>query len=383
MRSVVTTAKTVEEAVDLALTELNCSLEDVDIQILEEAKSGLFGLIGSKDAVVRVSVKEMEDTIWEASEAETFVNDLDAAKREVYASKETQTGDTYEKEEIRIEEDFEETAEESLLVDDAADDLYEEEAVETADLLDEEALLEDEDDTRVEQAAHKSSLAADVDPDEIDYSDDVEEDDDLETEEVDYEETKEETTETTPVADAQKSERTSSERSSHKRSSERAPKEGAHLTDEEVVEKTENYLNDILSMMHIEADVEARVEEENLHVEIVEISDEDMGIVIGRRAETLNALQYLLSVAINRDLDRFLRVFLDVGGYRERRKASIEKMAMRNAEKVKKFKRPIALEPMNAYERRIVHFALQDVPRITTVSEGRDPYRKVVIKFEK
>lgn len=354
MKSVVTTAKTVEEAVELALRDLNCSLEDVDIQILEEAKTGLFGLIGSKDAVVRVSVKEIEEnTLWETSEAETFVEDLAAAKREVqetYHREETQhvfvNGDAV------VEEDV--TTEELVTVEDAAELEGEEDELVSEQDLDNTVVIESDD----------AKAPGQVDPDEVDYSDHVEEDEDAFSEEE-----PEAFAEKTPAP--QKTARTETRR------------EGAHLSDDEVIAKTEAHLAEIMKLMHIPCEIEAQIQDENLYVEIKEISDEDMGIVIGRRAETLNALQYLLSVAVNRDLDRFLRVFLDVGGYRQRRKVSIEKLATRNAEKVQRFKRPIALEPMNAYERRIVHYALQDVPNITTVSEGRDPYRKVVIKFER
>ncbi len=142
------------------------------------------------------------------------------------------------------------------------------------------------------------------------------------------------------------------------------------------------WMESLLSFMHIQADVNASMEGEGILLEIDNISETDTGIVIGRRAETLNAIQYIQSIAVNRLTKTHHQVYVDVGGYRSRRKASIQKMAQRNADKVLKTGRPYRMEAMNAYERRLVHTALQDVEGVTTASEGREPYRKVVIRID-
>lgn len=142
------------------------------------------------------------------------------------------------------------------------------------------------------------------------------------------------------------------------------------------------WMESLLSLMHIQADVNASMEGEGILLEIDNISETDTGIVIGRRAETLNAIQYIQSIAVNRLTKTHHQVYVDVGGYRSRRKASIQKMAQRNADKVLKTGRPYRMEAMNAYERRLVHTALQDVEGVTTASEGREPYRKVVIRID-
>lgn len=165
-------------------------------------------------------------------------------------------------------------------------------------------------------------------------------------------------------------------------SSDQKEKEGKFLEDSEVLSYGEELLEKTLELMHIDAEVEGKEKDSNLNYEIVNISNSDTGIVIGRHGETLNALQNFLSIALNRATVDHYRVFIDVGGYRIRRKAKVEKMARRNAERVQKSHRKMKLEAMNAYERRIVHTALQDMENIYTVSEGRDPNRRVVICYK-
>ena len=165
-------------------------------------------------------------------------------------------------------------------------------------------------------------------------------------------------------------------------------REGAdfsHLFPDEVEDPLaycKEWMDTLLSLMHIEGEVKVSKEGDAILLEIVNISETDTGIVIGRRAETLNAIQYIQSIAVNRLSKIHHQVYVDVGGYRSRRKTSIQKMAQRNADKVLKTGRPYRMEAMNAYERRLVHTALQDVEGVTTASEGRDPYRKVVIRID-
>lgn len=153
-------------------------------------------------------------------------------------------------------------------------------------------------------------------------------------------------------------------------------------TDDEAVQFCRDWLSQTLEMMHIEADIESSVEGDNINLELVNITDTDMGIVIGRRAETLNAIQYLCGVSLNRSSKRHYRVYLDVGGYRSRRKQNITMLAERNAEKAIRYQKAMKLEPMNAYERHIVHTALQGHEHIETISEGREPHRRVVIVYK-
>lgn len=158
--------------------------------------------------------------------------------------------------------------------------------------------------------------------------------------------------------------------------------------EEKPVDKTEAFelvkkqLEDILNMMHIEARVEADMDENSFNYNLVDISEEDTGIIIGRKGETLDSLQYILSLMANRSSSEFIRVTLNVANYRTRRKEAIENNARKVAFKVIKTRRSIALDPMNSYERRIVHYALQKYKEVETVSQGSFPNRKVIIKYK-
>lgn len=148
------------------------------------------------------------------------------------------------------------------------------------------------------------------------------------------------------------------------------------------VEIAENFLNKMLSSMNLDGSSLVRKEDSCLYIEIININSSDMGIVIGKRGSTLDAIQFLVSLAVNKGRDDYTRVIVDAKGYRKRREQTLIRLANKMAAKAKTTKRLVKLEPMNPYERRIIHSALQDVNGITTFSEGEDPYRRVVIKIK-
>lgn len=147
----------------------------------------------------------------------------------------------------------------------------------------------------------------------------------------------------------------------------------------DVVEVAKTFLNNVLKEMNINADIEVALIDESLHVNMI---GEDMAILIGKRGQTLDSLQYLLSLVVNKNRDDYLRVILDTENYRAKRKETLESLAEKLAMKVKKSRKNVILEPMNPYERRIIHSALQNNPSVSTKSEGDEPYRKVVIYFD-
>ncbi|MDO5026771.1 MAG: RNA-binding cell elongation regulator Jag/EloR [Tissierellia bacterium] len=149
-----------------------------------------------------------------------------------------------------------------------------------------------------------------------------------------------------------------------------------------LLEMAKKELEDILEMMHIKARIEEDLDQNTLNFNLVDISEEDTGIIIGRKGETLDSLQYILSLMANKKSSEFVRVTLNVANYRMRRKETIENNARKVAFKVIKTKKSIALEPMNSYERRIVHYALQKYKEVETISQGSFPNRKVVIKYK-
>lgn len=146
------------------------------------------------------------------------------------------------------------------------------------------------------------------------------------------------------------------------------------------VEIADTFLSKILQTMDIDAVNVINKDGKNLNIDITQINPKDKGIIIGKRGNTLDAIQYLISLAVNRGKSGYVRVALDTEGYRDKREQTLIKLAHRMADKAKNGSRPVKLEPMNPYERRIIHFALQKTEGITTYSEGEDPYRRIVIK---
>ncbi len=147
-------------------------------------------------------------------------------------------------------------------------------------------------------------------------------------------------------------------------------------------EMAEVFLKDVLRHMDVEANFTINKKDAGLFIDIDDISSKDMGIIIGKRGNTLDAIQYLISLHVNRDSQEYVKVFLDAKGYRAKREKTLRQLAKNMAKKTARTKRPVKLEPMNPYERRIIHSALQNENGIITYSEGEDPYRRVVIKEE-
>lgn len=146
------------------------------------------------------------------------------------------------------------------------------------------------------------------------------------------------------------------------------------------IEISNNLLNTILSSMGIEATNDVRKEKDVLYIDIKDVDPDNKGILIGKRGSTLDAVQYLISLAINKASSDYIKVVMDVGDYRQKREETLERLAMRMADKAIYGKRPVKLEPMNPYERRIIHSTLQNYEGINTYSEGDEPYRRVVIQ---
>lgn len=150
--------------------------------------------------------------------------------------------------------------------------------------------------------------------------------------------------------------------------------------DRAIDELAVDFINTVLKTMKMDATVTAELKENAMHVEI---EGKDMAVLIGRRGQTLDALQYLVSLVVNKNQENYTRVVLDTENYRQKREESLIKLANKLAFKAKKYRRDVILEPMNPYERRIIHSALQDQKNISTRSEGEEPNRKVIIFYNK
>lgn len=260
MNYVIKTAKTVDEAVSQALIELNIDREDAQIEVIEESSKGLFGLIGSKDATVKVSKIEATEDIL----------------KEIFT----------ESEKSQPTDEFENT------------------------VSTEEFTVSKQEVEEVEVTDKKSATSG------------------------------------------------------------------------EIEEISREFLDKVLNSLGIETDLDINFENNVLKVEI-KGDEEKLGIVIGKRGVTLDSIQYLLSLIVNKNTDEYVRVQLDSSGYRQKREDTLKDLAQKMASKVLKTGRNIKLEPMNAHERKIIHEALQEYEGVITHSEGKDPYRKVVIQKER
>ncbi len=148
--------------------------------------------------------------------------------------------------------------------------------------------------------------------------------------------------------------------------------------DDSIIDETRSYLEKLFAAMEMEATIDISLDKMTRTMSI-DVEGPEMGIIIGKRGQTLDSLQYLISLYINKKSETYIRVKLDTENYRERRRETLENLAKNIAFKVKKSRRPFSLEPMNPYERRIIHSTLQGDKYVQTKSEGEEPYRKVVV----
>lgn len=284
MSFIIKTAKTVEEAIQSGLVELGLERDQVEVEVLEEPKSGFLGLLGQKDAMVKI--KEKEDI-------SSFVRDI-------------------------LYDDVEETK------------------VETTTEKKEEPIKEERVE-KIETPKPEVKKEVVIEEDEID---DAEDEEDFKENGRNIEEI---------------------------------------WTDIEIKNNAEEFLRKIIDEFEIDYHLIVELVDNELKVEVKSQNPSDLGIVIGKHGSTLDSLQYLLSQVINKHKEEFIRVIVDANEYRNKRKRNLERIAKRSVEKVQRFNRPIKLEPMNAADRRIVHMVLQNYEDISTHSEGRDPFRRVVI----
>lgn len=389
MKLIIKSAKTIEEAIEAGLKELGLRRSEAEFEVMQEPSKGVFGLFGGSDAVVKIKEKQLEkvdlgdifakdELFTEASREEvSFETSDEDYLDEKYQDEDfdTDSDDVFVEEEVYLQEldeddeDFDVKSEEVEVV-----EVYEEkEKVEYSDeddYGDENDLYEDgvapvfeeEKNTEVKEEQESEQPLESTEEYEEDYSDDEEDD-------VEYEVFSSNPETLVNTRDLEFSGEASLVNNDDSL--------------QEAAEKIKKTLEDLLVKMHIETKVSYETYKDNvININLSDITENDTGIVIGSKGETLNAIQYVLSLIVNRDTNKYYRVSVNVGDYRDRRKKSIEQNAQRVAYKVLKTKKSIALKPMNSYERRIVHYSLQSYKQIETVSTGKFPNRKVVIKYK-
>ena len=157
---------------------------------------------------------------------------------------------------------------------------------------------------------------------------------------------------------------------------ERVPEEDLSVCENHIALE---FLAEVTEQMGLSLDITAKEGGEALYIDI---QGKDSGTIIGKRGQTLDAIQYLTSLVVNKDQENYTRVVVDAENYRAKREKTLEMLAIRLANKVAKTKKSVKLEPMNPYERKVIHATLQNHPHVTTKSEGQDPYRRVIIELK-
>jgi spoIIIJ-associated protein len=150
--------------------------------------------------------------------------------------------------------------------------------------------------------------------------------------------------------------------------------------DSETVEKAKKFLQQVFAAMNLDVKIERMTHEDHV---TLNLRGDDLGILIGKHGQTLDALQYLTSLAAHRDAEERVRIVLDVEDYRKRREETLARLALRIADQVKMRGDKVVLEPMSPHERKVIHMTLQDDPKVATFSEGEEPFRRVVVSLKK
>lgn len=159
-------------------------------------------------------------------------------------------------------------------------------------------------------------------------------------------------------------------------------KAASNVSSEELEKLVKDFLAQVFDAMKLEVEIITKYHADDKVID-VEFKGPEMGVLIGKRGQTLDSLQYLTNLVINKQSDNYVKVKLDTEDYRKRRKETLENLAKNIAYKVKRTKRPVSLEPMNPFERRVIHSALQNDKYVSTHSEGEEPYRHVVVTLKK
>ena len=328
MNMITVTAKTLDEAITKALIELGTTSDNLEYTVIEKGSSGFLGLFG-KNVVIRANKKKEDDDL----EAFLATGKIDSSSLETVKEKEKPKEPVKESRKDNSKKNPQKNQRKS------------------------------------QQKGSKDQAGA---------------------------ETKEEG----KAPKASKTPRTSEKPSPVKEAPSEEKKEGAQemsvLAPEEKEEKkpakkidvaacknaAKGFLGQVFEAMGMEVTVTASFEEKDKEL-ILDLAGPDMGILIGKRGQTLDSLQYLTSLVVNKECDGYVRVKLDTENYRDRRRATLESLAKNIAYKVKRTRRSVSLEPMNPYERRIIHAALQNDRYVVTRSEGEDPFRHVVISLKR
>ncbi len=349
MRTQEFTGKTTQEAIDTGLAALGVTIADVHVDVIQEGAKGLFGLFGSKPACVRLTVMEDEQ------EDDHGLSDLlGSFSLSDPNQKKKQPAKTAAKSETRKEAPKAETKKETPKAE-AKKEAPKAENVKAE--AKEEAPKAEEKQDAAKTEAKKERAPKQPRP------------------------AKKERAPKAPKAEAKTD---AAEAKEEKEYAPMLPAEAFNPTEPPVMHdeatpagRAQRFLMDVTERMNVKVDVYVDdSKEDSLYIHMI---GDTLGILIGRRGETLDALQYLTSLQVNKGREGYIRVTLDTENYRAKREDSLRRLAQRMANRAQKTGRKVVLEPMNPYERRVLHTALQNHPAVTTHSEGEEPNRRVVI----
>ena len=356
MRTQEFTGKTTQEAIDAGLAALGVTIADVHVDVIQEGAKGLFGLFGSKPALVRLTVMEEEKeddhglsdllSSFSLSEPQRKKQEKKAEKKPEKKAEPKPEQKTEKKAEVKAEKKAEPKPEKKAepKTETKAEAKPEAAAEVPAEPKQEKPKQPREKKPRQPKPEKKAEAKAEVKAEKPEKAE------------------KTEKTEYAPMVAAKPFVAT----------------EPPVIHDENTpAGRAQRFLMDVTAMMNVKVDVYVDdTREDGLYIHMI---GDTLGILIGRRGETLDALQYLTSLQVNKGREGYIRVTLDTENYRAKREDSLRRLAMRMANRAQKTGRKVVLEPMNPYERRVLHTALQGHPAVVTHSEGEEPNRRVVI----
>ncbi|MDO4548782.1 MAG: RNA-binding cell elongation regulator Jag/EloR [Clostridia bacterium] len=377
MNTIEKSGKTVEDALEAGLRELNLSSSDVDIEVLEYGSPGIFGMFG-KLARVRLTVKKQDDDFdfdmptlsldQQAPSKPKAKAAADKPKQEKKQKPEAAKADRQQKPGREKDNRQDKAATDKPVQDKPAQNKAEADEVEAPKATREKPKVEKR------SQSEPSDISANYKP-------------------------ARPKRERPPKAQSERAHGQRAENSPrkpkaadgesvHNRPVDTTPMEPMTMEDlppvnpdelSEDAKKAHEVLSQLTKLMGVDVEIRLREKEGQL---LIQMMGDTLGVLIGRRGETLDAIQYLTSLKVNKGRDEYLRVTLDTEHYRAKREEALRRLAERMANRARKTGRRVALEPMNPYERRVMHSALQDNEYVQTHSEGEDPYRRVIITLK-
>lgn len=356
MDMITISAKTLDEAITKALLELQTTSEHLYYEVVQKESSGFLGIFGGKQCVIRARVMGEEEEKNKKAKAEAEKRARADAERAAKQAEEKARIEAEKEKKAKAEAERKAKAEEERAKAEAVKEQPSKGQISEESKPEEKQAAEKPVEMQAEDSKSEKALKK--------YSDHK----DLEKKKYGRKEGRD------------RSERRNAETHAEKPE----PKVRAEVKMDEVVvqKKAKEFLEQVFGAMGMQVLIETIVNAEEGELQVM-MSGEDMGILIGKRGQTLDSLQYLVSLVVNKETEGYLRVKLDTENYRERRKETLETLARNISYKVKRTKKPVSLEPMNPYERRIIHSALQNDRYVVTRSEGEDPYRHVVISLKR